>query len=337
MTGTPFDLLAFDQMILTGWKMGSIKSAFINTPGPFAFCTSITVIDFEESWFLSNMIGTGFLDVAFAQFTPFAQPFINLESNIIGSYSFSLLSGFLNPGQSFIAIDPNLKDFSRILITSSTLVGNLFDTAGGTNGTFTAVIDASHLNETINLVTDVGGVAQFNHAAVAGEVFVGQLVTISGYVNAENLVYNGTFIATFVAVGSFQVSSVPFGSNEAGGSFDADSVRLTDTATVLNDGETLVIDTDLATDYDGGAQVYNKTTNDFQINGVFTVTKTGSWDTAPINQKDPRVLGISNPGAADSNYICTGFVNDNSTVNGAIVNNRYTCTKSKWPWSVYES
>ena len=94
--------------------------------------------------------------------------------------------------------------------------------------------------------------------------------------------------------------------------------------TTLVDGDTLVIDTDLATDYDGGATVFNQLTNTFQISRTFTATQTGTWDTSGIDQKDRRVLGFLNPGFPGSRAIATAFVNANATVNGAIVNNTFT-------------
>ena len=65
-------------------------------------------------------------------------------------------------------------------------------------------------------------------------------------------------------------------------------------------------------------------TNSFQINRVHIgPTETGTWDTAGVDQADPRMLAFSLSKFAVSNYIGGAFVNNNTTVNGAIVNNTF--------------
>ena len=62
----------------------------------------------------------------------------------------------------------------------------------------------------------------------------------------------------------------------------------------------------------------------FQINRTFDIDRAGTWDTAGIDQTDPRVLADNNPGFVSSKNIAAGFVNDNSTANPAIVNNTFS-------------
>ena len=67
----------------------------------------------------------------------------------------------------------------------------------------------------ITSVTDSGGVARFNHGGT--DPVIGQTVTISGYV--VNTDYNDSLAVTAVGSGYFEISTIAFGTNEAGGSF----------------------------------------------------------------------------------------------------------------------
>ena len=69
----------------------------------------------------------------------------------------------------------------------------------------------------ISSVTDNGGQAVFNHSGT--DPFVGQEVVIAGYI--VNTDYNGNFIVTASAVGTFEVG-VAFGTDEAIGGFSSD-------------------------------------------------------------------------------------------------------------------
>lgn len=210
-------------------------------------------------------------------------------------------------GSSLFRINPAIN--STISIQSANMPdGSLFNTSGGTTGTFTAVADASVPAEAITSVTDSGGIARFNFAAPP-TLFVDQEVVISTFVT--NTAYNGTFIITATGANYFEVSSIAFGSDETG-SFLSNSITLTDTTTTLVDGDTLKLDTDLSIEYDGGATVYNQLTNSFQVNRTFAATETGTWDTSGIDQSDPRILAINNRGFSDSRTI--GFVQMNGNV-----------------------
>ena len=210
---------------------------------------------------------------------------------------------FLQAGESLLNIDPAIGSASSIIVSNNVISGSgdLFDTSGST-GTFTAVADVSLLSQVIDSVSDSSGIARFNFT-VGATLFLGQIVTITGY--TTNTAYNVTGTITVVGVGFFEISSIAFGTDEAGGDVASDIVEMTDTATTLNDGDTLVIDTDLATDYDGGAIVFNQLTNTFEINRTFTATQSGTWDTGGIDQKDPRVLSDFNSGFPDSKEYST--------------------------------
>jgi len=207
-------------------------------------------------------------------------------------------------------INPGINNDTRMLFSDSAFSGsNFFETSGGSTGTFTAVANAAIAATTITGVTDSSGVARFAFTGVS--TFVHQEVVISGF--TTNTDYNGTFIITATDGSTyFEIASIDFGTTETG-SFLSNSVTLTDTATTLSNGDTLVIDTDDSTDYDTGATVYNKLTNTVQINRTFTVTKSGTWDTSGIDQTDPRVLSLGITNFADSQYKAEGVTNANTT------------------------
>jgi len=94
----------------------------------------------------------------------------------------------------------------------------------------------------------------------------------------------------------------------------------------LVDGSTFVLDTNASTDYDAGATAYNVIAiNDtLQTNRAFTTTHSGTWDTSGLDQTDPRVVSLGITLVKNSKYIASAFVNNNSTANGAIVNNIFT-------------
>ena len=219
-----------------------------------------------------------------------------------------------------LRIDPDVNSDVLVSIVNGKVSGGggLYNTVGST-GTFTAVADATVSATAITSVTDSSGVARFNFSGPT--LFVGQEVVISTFVT--NTSYNATGIITATGAGYFEIADIAFGSTETG-SFLSNSVTLTDTATTLADGNTLCLDTDSATDYDGGAVVYNKQTNSVQVNRTYTVTKTGTWDTGGLDQTDPRVVAVEQREQPDSHYIIAAHVNNNTTANGAIVNNTFT-------------
>lgn len=249
---------------------------------------------------------------------PFATTnFFRYENYVHEKPFFSLSQATGNLESSRIArVEPCMRDQSRVSIdNSSVFSAAMFDTTGAT-GTFTAVADASVATTAITSVTDNGGAAQFNFT-VGPTVYVGQELNLSGF--ATHPEYNGTYIVTATGIGTFETILAFLGDDT--GSFDGNSITLTDTGTTLSEGDSVNIETDDSTDYDGGSRVYNVLANSFQINRAFTVTATGSWSKAGLNQKDPKVLSSNNAGYVDSKYIATAYVNNNATANGTITNN----------------
>jgi hypothetical protein len=230
------------------------------------------------------------------------------------------VSGVLNPTTALCRIDPAHRDSDRINISNCTISGGLLFNEDGSDGTFTAVADASVASTNIDSVTDSGGLARFNFTP-GPTLYVGQQVTNTGFVNSN---YNQTIQITAVGSGYYESDSIDFGGNETIGSFTSDSVTLTDTGTTLTEGDSVNIDTDLATDYDGGSTVYNVLTNTFQINRAATANnpQTGSWSTKGLNEMNNKILAVNNSNFDDSEYIASAFVNDNSaTIAGADITN----------------
>lgn len=230
--------------------------------------------------------------------TPLTGPIFDVSGVSVFGHILNTNVVTLESGTSVIRLDPSVSVGTPTLVDNNTVTGGeIFDTTGGSVGTFTAVADAGFASESITSVVDSSGVARFVFTAPP-TLFVDQEVVVSGFVT--NTDYNGTHIITTVGVGFFEVSSISFGTDEGTGSFISNAVTITDTATTLIDGNTLIIDTAESTDYDGGATVYNQLTNTFQINRTFTTTQAGTWDTSGIDQTDSRVLANNNPDFFDS-------------------------------------
>lgn len=223
---------------------------------------------------------------------------------------------------SIFKVDPAILESTQMTVISGAVVdgGGNFDTSG-TTGTFASVTDVSVVLTIINSVTDSSGVARFNFT-VGPTLFVNQEVDITNFVTETS--YNQTGFITATGAGFFEIASIAFTVDDATGDFSSDSVQLLEIGTALVDGDTLVIDTTAGTHYDGGATVYDQQINSFRINRTFDISRAGTWDTSGLDQKDPRVLTFLQQAQADSKYIATAFVNDNSTANGAIVNNTFT-------------
>jgi len=232
------------------------------------------------------------------------------------------VTGNLAAGETLVRFDPATQGFGRNIVRANiinTTAGvGLFDTSG-TTGTFTAVADNSIGATAITSVTDNGGVAVFNHAGTSP--LLGSTVTISGF--TTNTDYNQTGIVTLTTATTFEVDFIAFGTDETG-SYLVDGVTVTSTSHGLSAATALTLDTTAATDYDGGFLIYNVQTNSFDVAAVFTVTQAGTFSTEGLDQSNPFVLASDNPDSIASHYIATAFVNDNSTANGAIVNNTFT-------------
>lgn len=296
-------VFAFNPGTVTGFDLVNIKSVTFNnliTGLTIADSTNVRVLNTEM---MSLGVGAG--------------PMLTFkgQADTIKATGVTFQLGASEKG---IRIDPGLPDDVVVTVTNCDVTGGgtLFDTsglAGRESGVFTSVADASISATAITAVTSgtvlsEGTIARFNHSGT--DVFVGQLVTVSGF--STNTNYNTTGRVTVTGTGFFELLEVAFGTDETG-SYASDSVTLTDVAHGLLNGDPLTVDTDLAVDYDGGSYAYNVTTDTFQISRPFTSSLTGTWNTFGLNQQDPRVLASGNPGFAASAYLLSGSIKNNVT------------------------
>lgn len=249
-----------------------------------------------------------------------AGPILTIKGDTDRS-NISSLTFIAGPTQQGFRIDPGIPNTSRLQIINAAVrgPGTLFDTSGlsgRVSGIFTAVEDATVDATLISKVeqgTPIPGGFAVRFIQSDAALFADQIVTVSGYL--VNSAYNTTARISNTGPGFFELYDVLFGSEESGGSFDSNSVTLTLGNHPLQDGDTLTIDTDSSIDYDGGSYVYNTTQNTFQINASFTEDMNGTWSTAGLDQKDPRVLLSASPDFGNSAYIGCGFVNNNEVSN----------------------
>ncbi len=112
----------------------------------------------------------------------------------------------------------NFNYTGNILTTETTveITGFTINTAYNVSAIVTNA-EALISSTSISSVTDSGGIASFNHAGTSP--IVGSEVTISGYI--INTDYNTTGIVTVSGATSFEVSTISFGTDEAGGSYTA--------------------------------------------------------------------------------------------------------------------
>lgn len=208
----------------------------------------------------------------------------------------------------FIFIDP-------LVTTDQIIISGIVDLTGAATlfesralGSLTAIADAAITTTGISSVTDSGGIARFNYS-VGPTTFVGQTVTISGYVT--NTAYNTTGVITATGIGFLEISSIAFGSDEGVGSFVSDSVTVTSTAHGLsNETHISILDT---INYNAGYIIYNVQTNTFEVSAVFVTTEAGTWDSGSLNESSPNVIAFNNPSEAASSVKAEAFVFGNVT------------------------
>ena len=245
---------------------------------------------------------------------PASGTLLSIGGRVAGTYRIDSGASTFTNGSSLLRLDPGLPDAVKINVASNAILGNLFETTG-TTGTFTVVADDPVSIGIDSVQDDGGGLARFNEALSASDIFVGEIVTISGYVT--NTDYNGEFVVIATPAADAFVVNVAFGTDEASGTVDAEVITLTDTATTLFDGATLVISTDNTIEYDGGATVFNQLTNTVQINRSYNLSgldpQTGTWDTSGIDHTDVRVIASVNPGFPESTVKAEIAVSGNVT------------------------
>ena len=247
-------------------------------------------------------------------------PFFTVNTNNpFSRYTFADVSPFaLGSTGSLLDLNTRINNNAGISATRSAIsVGNLFKQSVLTDATINSVADGSPATGTITAMADNGSGGTTISSTTT--YFEDEEVTITGTTS-----YNGTFQIFNVVAGVSFDTITTFVADDATGSVD--SVRLTLSLAGghgISTGDSIkVIDTNF---YNGFTTTLNVVSDDITINGVFISTNTGSIERElSLDQTDRRVNGIDNKTVTDSHTIACAHVNDNSTANGAIVNNTFT-------------
>jgi hypothetical protein len=291
--------ILFSSVLFThpnGGHMGSIKGRFTEVITSSRFFTELSGVD---GWLTGINLSDGSLSYA-------ERGTVSSHANAVGGFYTlrNMQAPFHISGQEHIINNAQASIFNIAPTNTEDVVIDICTLAGignfyhiGETGTFSAVADASIASEAITSVQDDGsGNTQFNHSAVGGEVFVGQVINTSTFgIHTE---YNGSF--PIIAAGAgFAVIDLDFLGNDTG-IYSTETVTMTDTGTILVDGDIVLLDTDDALNYDGGFDVFNQLTNSFEVDAEFSGTKTGTWDTSGLDQTAPSVRSTGNTGSPDS-------------------------------------
>jgi hypothetical protein len=260
--------------------LGTIKGRVINQTATAGLLLNDSVFDgWTDGWTVINASETGIRNVSATADSTATGSFLSVEGlseSVIAQGSYIDIPA----AASAFDIKPNVTantSISRFFLTNA---GDFFEPSTKT-GSFTAVADASIGATNITAASDAGdGTVRFTFAA-GPTVYVGQEVVVSGF--TVNTDYNGTwYISATNGTSTFDIDAVLYGSTETG-SFLSNSVTLTETTTTAANGDIILVDTDLSTDYDVGSYVYNKQTNSFQINATWAATETGDWSNASLD------------------------------------------------------
>lgn len=252
---------------------------------------------------------------------PFTGTFYTFNSTSVTGTIGQFDSGvFLSVASTGTIFDFGLTNTKIIPITVDNQqvgIGNIFKKSTVPNVTINSIGDISPLTGTLTaMAPNVSGGTTISSTIT---YFEDEELTISGTTS-----YNGTFFIFNVVAGvSFDISA-PFVANDATGS--SDSVRLAlalPPASGVTAGNTLkIIDTNF---YNGFVTALDETLDVVTVNGTFVSTNTGSIEiNVGLDQTDARISASINFGTDDSVNIACSHVNDNSTANGAIVNNVFT-------------
>lgn len=313
MTGA-FPVVNIRETFITGWtNLGSITGG---------------------QWFGANCLHTDCLSgytiinpsliniVNYVQFgTELNTPFITIKgNNPTYTGSFTDITGLsLGNEGSLFDINSDLPDSSITKISRSSVAvkGSLFKQTTESSIPITSVADGSPATGTITAMADNG--AGGTTISSTTTYFESEQVTHSGTTN-----YNGFFKIFNVVAGVSYDIALAFTADDATGSID--SVRLTLALTgghgTVATNTLKIIDTNF---YNGFKTALNVVTNDVTVNGTFISTNTGVLERElSVDQTDRRVSGSNNFMINDSRAIASAHVNDNSTANGAIVNNTFT-------------
>lgn len=251
--------------------------------------------------------------------TGLTTPFFTYSTKLANTQmSMTIVNLRLGTGGSVIDISTDVNDLAPMTFDRvTTVTGDLFKQTTVSDVAITVVADASIANGTITAMADNsdGGTTISSTATY----FDGELITISGTTS-----YNGSFrIFNIVASTSFDIQVV-FVADDATGTTVTERIGLTVGGGhgVVATDSIKVKDTNF---YNGFNTVLIAGATLITINGDFISTNTGNIERdVSLDQSDPRVKGAANAGTPRSENIACAHVNDNSTANGAIVNNTFT-------------
>jgi len=181
--------------------------------------------------------------------------------------------------------------------------------AGGTGYT---------VGDDITLVGGTGTASVFNVDTVSGGV-----VTAVSIVTAGSYTVKPTDpVSTTGGTGTGCTLNVTF--DDSSGTVNTNRLAFTLAGGhgIVAGDDLKVIDTNF---YNGFQPALSVATNVLTCNGSFVSTNTGSIKiNLSVDQTDRRIFAQNNFGFKDSHASATSFVNNNSTVNGTIVNNTFT-------------
>lgn len=224
----------------------------------------------------------------------------------------NLMSFALGASESCLFIDPDLVGSADMRSLTNVNDINFYEI--GTQGAISSFADAGIGATAISSVTDSSGNARFNHAGT--DVFVGQDVVISAFVT--NTAYNGTYRVSVTGAGFFELEGVTFGTNETG-SFLAESTTAASVAHGLSELQTILVEDGFQ--YYGGFTIYNVTTDTFEFSRVFSLDKTGQWNTGSLTEDDARInasdIGEEPDSKSRANIAFHGNANSTAISNGA--------------------
>ena len=289
------------------------------TDGRF-FTTFSTFTNIDSGWTITDPIEIS-VDSLVIIGTPFTGSFYTVNSkssttaiifNIMDVEATSSTTSILD-----ISTEINndiLASISRISVSS----GEIFKQTTVANATINSVADSSPATGTITaFADDVTGVSTTVSSTTT--YFDNEEVTITGTTS-----YNGTFQIFGVVAGvSFKILRA-FVADDATGSIDSNRIEMTlagghGVTTGMN---IKVIDTNF---YNLFYTVLNVVTNDITLNQVFVSTNTGEIErNVSLDETDTRIEAQDLGPFPHSHEVITAFVNDNTTVNGTIINDVFT-------------
>lgn len=306
-----FDSVTMTNISMVNWQdLGSITGAnaiidfvsYVNVSGTWTFRDILVLVVTRNNWIGIPAVG----------------PLYDFDSKIDGTVGFDEMAANVTAAGSVFNFSTKMNPNTRINMGSvRSLPGQLFKLSAVSDATISSVADGTIAAGTITAQSNNGS-GGTTHASTT-TYFENEEVTITGTTS-----YNGTFKVFNVVAGVSFDTITTFVANDAAGSVATERLALT-----LAGGHGIVAGDDLkivgTNFYNGFVTALNVATNVLTVNGGFISTNTGTIErNLSVDQTDRRVFARNNFGFADSEQIACAHVNNNTTANGAIVNNTFT-------------